>query len=226
MNSHTTDDEQWMPVSDLMALLMLIFVFIAVIFVRTVVNQEKVFQEECDEIYRVLDVEFRDDFSNWQVELLKDLTIRFKNPEVLFLSGSDEIRPNFQKILSAFFPRYMQAVVPYQSDIREIRIEGHTSSEYLSALNEEDAYFRNMELSQNRTRAVLQYVMSLPETANYRSWARPRITANGLSFSKLLDINGQPLDKGGKEDKDLSRRVEFRLLTSSCQKAGVYDKQN
>jgi len=220
---HAADDEQWMPVSDLMALLMLIFMFIAIIFVRTVVDQEKVFQEECDKIYRVLEAEFEDDFVNWKVELLEDLTIRFKNPEVLFLAGSDEIRPYFQRILSVFFPRYMRVVVPYESDIREIRIEGHTSSEYASATDEEDAYFRNMELSHDRTRAILQYVLSLPESDDYEIWARPRMTANGLSSSKLLDSSGQLLGAGGAEDRNLSRRVEFRLLTSSCQKAGIYE---
>jgi len=220
---HAADDEQWMPVSDLMALLMLIFMFIAIIFVRTVVDQEKVFQEECDKIYRVLEAEFEDDFVNWKVELLEDLTIRFKNPEVLFLAGSDEIRPYFQRILSVFFPRYMRVVVPYESDIREIRIEGHTSSEYASATDEEDAYFRNMELSHDRTRAILQYVLSLPESDDYEIWARPRMTANGLSSSKLLDSSGQLLGADGAEDRNLSRRVEFRLLTSSCQKAGIYE---
>jgi len=59
---------------------MLIFMFIAIMFVRTVVDQESAFQEECDKIYRVLDAEFENDFEEWQVELLKDLTIRFKNP--------------------------------------------------------------------------------------------------------------------------------------------------
>lgn len=225
-STHTTDDEQWMPVSDLMALLMIIFMFIAIIFVRTVVNQEKVFQTECDKIYRVLEAEFESDFAKWQVVLLEDLTIRFKNPDVLFSAGSDEIRPYFKEILSNFFPRYMQTVSPYKNDIREIRIEGHTSSEYAAASSDEEAYFRNMQLSQDRTRTVLQYVLDLPEAGNYDGWARPRITANGLSSSKLLGSDGRPIDIGGKEDKDLSRRVEFRLLTTSCQKAGIYENQN
>lgn len=224
--THTTDDEQWMPVSDLMALLMLIFMFIAIIFVRAVVDQEKVFQTECDKIYRVLDAEFESDFAKWEVVLLKDLTIRFKDPDVRFSAGSDRIRPRFKEILSVFFPRYMRTVAPYKNDIREIRIEGHTSSEYAAASNDEEAYFHNMRLSQDRTRTVLQYVLDLPGAANYDDWARSRITANGLSSSKLLGSDGRPIDIDGKEDKDLSRRVEFRLLTTSCQKAGIYENQN
>ncbi|MDD9807067.1 MAG: OmpA family protein [Gammaproteobacteria bacterium] len=227
-SSARTDDEQWLPVSDLMALLMLIFMFIAIMFVRTVVDQESAFQEECDKIYRVLDAEFENDFEEWQVELLKDLTIRFKNPKLLFRPGSDEILPRFQKILALFFPRYIESVVPYKDDIREIRIEGHASSEYKD-LSKEEAYFANMELSQDRTRAVLNYVLGLSNVGTDIDWARARITANGLSSSKLLNSEGRLVnEKGGKEDKVLSRRVEFRLLTTSCQKAGVgiYENQN
>ena len=215
------DDEQWAPVSDLMAVLMLIFMFIAIIFIRTVVEQERVFQEECDKIYRVLETEFGEDFRAWEVTLLKDLTIRFRNPDVLFLTGSAEIRPEFGGILSDFFPRYMESVIPYRDDIQEIRIEGHTSSEYESAKDAEEAYFLNMELSQNRTRAILRYVLNLPEATDYSGWAQSRITANGLSSSRTI-----PLPESKEEDKIRSRRVEFRLLTSSCQKAGVYSDEN
>jgi hypothetical protein len=40
-------------------------------------------------------------------------------------------------------------------------------------------------------------------------WAKEKITANGLSSSKLI------LDKDGREDKEASRRVEFRVRTDA-----------
>ena len=64
-----------------------------------------------------------------------------------------------------------------------------------------------MELSQDRTRAVLEYCMGLMKP-NQQDWARQFITANGLSSSHLITING-------KEDKELSRRVEFRVRTNA-----------
>lgn len=211
------DDSQWAPVSDLMAVLMLVFMFIAVIFIRTIVNEEEIFKEECDKIYQVLKAEFEDDFIRWQVDLLPDSTIRFRNPDVLFETGSDEIRPDFRNILSSFFPRYLESINEFREDIREIRIEGHTSSEYKAAGSSEAAYFLNMSLSQDRTRAILRYVLSLPGSGKYAEWAKALITANGLSSSRLI------MNSNGEEDKILSRRVEFRLLASSCQKAGIYD---
>lgn len=220
MYSQTDDsDTQWATISDLMAVLMLIFMFIAIVFVRTVVSEERVFQEDCDKIYQVLKAEFSSDFVRWDVELLQDSTIRFRNPEVLFLAGSHQIRPNFRNILSNFFPRYIESIQPFREEIREIRIEGHTSSEY-GQEKPEEAYFSNMTLSQSRTRAILRYTLGLPEVREYAEWARSLITANGLSSSKLI------FHADGQEDHVRSRRVEFRLLTSSCQKAGVYEHAN
>lgn len=214
------DDSQWAPVSDLMAVLMLVFMFIAVIFIHTIINKKEVFKEECDKIYQALETKFKDDFNHWQVDLLTDLTIRFRNPDILFETGSDEIPSRFRNILSSFFPRYLDSIYKFEKDIREIRIEGHASSEYKGAESVEAAYFLNMSLSQDRAHAVLHHVLSLPDASGYAEWARTLITANGLSFSRLIK------DSNDKENKKKSRRVEFRLLASSCQKAGVYENQN
>jgi outer membrane protein OmpA-like peptidoglycan-associated protein len=81
----------------------------------------------------------------------------------------------------------------------EIRIEGHTDSN--------GEYFHNMELSQDRTRSVLEYCFGLMPTEQI-DWAKGVITANGLSSS-------QPILKQGVEDKQLSRRVEFRVRTNA-----------
>lgn len=204
--------------SDLMAALMLIFMFIAIVFIRDVVEAESVNRQKCDEVYQLFQAEFGQDFEEWDVELLEDLTIRFRNPEVLFQSGEDDIRPRFGRILSDFFPRYMAIIQSptHRDDIREVRIEGHTSSEWVDAQDERDAYFRNMALSQRRTRAILRFVLDLPESDGYLTWARSRITANGLSSSRLI------LTDEGNEDRVRSRRVEFRLLATSCQRAGMY----
>ena len=213
---------QWMSVSDLMAALMLIFMFIAIMFIRTVVSEEVTHREECDKIYQILESEFEKDFDNWDVELLEDLTIRFRNPEVLFESGSDQIRPHFIQILGNFVPRYFDVIQApkYREDIREIRIEGHTSSVWTNATSPNDAYFKNMDLSQRRTQGILQFILNLSQFEQHTAWAKKLITANGLSSSHLI------FDGNGQEDPVRSRRVEFRLMTTSCRKAGVYDDDN
>lgn len=90
----------------------------------------------------------------------------------------------------------------------------------MGAESSDDAYFKNMALSQDRTRSILQFAMDLPLASRLTEWAKPLITANGLSSSKLV------LNKEGREDAARSRRVEFRLITAACQKAGVYEDES
>lgn len=210
-------DEQWAPMSDLMAALMLIFMFVAIIFVRTVVDEVGVQEEECATMFRMLASEFSEDFENWDVELLKDLTIRFRNPQILFAQGRDIVSPRFQEILDEFFPRYVKILrtKKFLEEVREVRIEGHTSSEWNGNTSDIEGYFMNMELSQDRTRAILQLVLQSKIAPEDSEWLRPLITANGLSSSKPI------LDRDSNEDRQRSRRVEFRLMTSACQMAGV-----
>lgn len=93
-------------------------------------------------------------------------------------------------------------------DIEEIRIEGHTSSEWNTTQSSEKTYFLNMELSQNRTRATLEYCLMLPKIDIDRSWIQQILTANGLSSSKPILVNNV-------EDTVHSRRVEFKIKTNS-----------
>ena len=214
------DDEQWAPLSDMMAAMMLIFMFIAIVFIRSVVQAEELHDIECDKIFRSFKAEFSNDFKLWDVVLLPDLTIRFSNPDILFESGSYEMRADFQDLLSDFFPRYLHTAKEHDAanDVREIRIEGHTSSAWVGATSPADAYFKNMELSQGRAMSILRFVMELPMSVELRSWGEPLIAANGWSSSKPIRT------ADGVEDAARSRRVEFHLIATSCQKAGRYNK--
>lgn len=139
------------------------------------------------------------------------LSIRFEQPDILFEVGSAELKNNFKALLDDFFPRYLNILTSdkYKNDIEEIRIEGHTSSEWFSKTSEQQAYFNNMELSQNRTRKVLEYILRQDWNKNLFEWEKKHLTANGLSSSKLI------FDADGQENKEKSRRVEFRVKTDA-----------
>jgi outer membrane protein OmpA-like peptidoglycan-associated protein len=119
-------------------------------------------------------------------------------------------------ILDDFFPRYIKLLfTKYKDNIEEIRIEGHTSSEWMEyKIDPETAYFKNMKLSQDRTRSVLIYVLQMIKADKLKQWARGKITANGLSSSKLI------IKPNGEEDKEASRRVEFRVRTDAESQIG------
>ena len=208
-------DGHWITVSDLMAALMMVFLFVAIATIRPMRSERDAIREiavswrETElELFEALAREFSGDFQNWNAELDGEtLVFRFKAPEVLFSPARSRLRPGFRATLDRFFPRYMAVLWRFRDAIEEVRIEGHTSSDW-GGVDATEAYFRNMALSQARTRTVLEYCLSIPKAGPYVAWARRHITANGLSSSRLRI-------RDGKEDRDASRRVEFRVRSNA-----------
>jgi outer membrane protein OmpA-like peptidoglycan-associated protein len=207
INNKVEVEDQWISLSDIMAGLMMVFLLIAIVYmlkVQEIANNIKLMESE---LYKDLEKEFKNDFANWNVDL-DSLTIRFKEPRVLFEGGKDKLKFRFKRILNKFVPRYLKIVhsKKYSNVISEIRIEGHTSSDYFN-LSSEEAYIANMELSQNRAKNTLFYIFSfIPEIDRDKEWLRKKIAAIGLSSSRLIKT---PSDD---EDFEQSRRVEFRIL--------------
>ena len=162
-----------------------------------------------------LNHEFKNDFEKWNAELVDTtLSIQFRADRlnVLFGQGEANIRPYFQEILREFFPRYLEVLQNFRDDITEIRIEGHTSSEWYTGVGPDEAYILNMELSQGRTRSVLEFVLQMPSVRQQdRNWIKGVLTANGLSSSQPLYVEGST----DREDRVKSRRVEFRVQTNA-----------
>ena len=221
LKSQGEDEGEWISISDIMTTLMIIFLFISILYIKKVQNQiqeikkaneviRQASQEYVDHqktIYESLQKEFSKDLKKWEAELLKDpVIIRFLSPDIMFLSGKSNIQPQFKKILQDFCPRYFSVLSKFRKSIEEIRIEGHTSFEWYGAKTKTDAYFKNMKLSQGRTRSVLQYCVTLKSlNQNIKSWATKILTANGLSSSKPL------CSETSVNCRARNRRVEFRL---------------
>jgi outer membrane protein OmpA-like peptidoglycan-associated protein len=230
--SESSKEEHWIPLSDLMTGLMMMFLLVAIVFMLKVESDaEKVkelkvvaerqaeqmkraallYDEMRDQLYRDLEKEFRDDLPRWKAKLDTDLAIRFEEPEILFDTGKAALKPRFMLILEDFFPRYLRILSGerYRQSIEEIRIEGHTSTIWNAQTVGDAAYFKNMELSQSRTRSTLEYVLSLLPVAERKSWLIAKMTANGLSSSRTR------LNLDGSENKEGSQRVEFRVRTDA-----------
>lgn len=116
------------------------------------------FQDSKQSIYLELKQKFSDKMNEWDIELDKDLSIKFTNPEVLFELGKTTINPYFMKILDEFLPRYFNIILQpkYRHTINEIRIEGHTDTAPVFRYDT-DPYIGNVILSQLRSTAVLKY---------------------------------------------------------------------
>ncbi|MDE6979168.1 MAG: OmpA family protein [Helicobacter sp.] len=221
-------DSEWISISDMMAGLMMIFLLITVSYMLISEHNQEELRKSNEELRAVSDKmsaiaegyydiefalyhdlikEFGDDLKMWNAEIDSGNTIRFKEPDVLFATGEGAIQQRFKKVLDSFFPRYIAILSSpkYRESIEEIRIEGHTSSEWKSSHDLVERYLENASLSQARAFSVLQYCFNLPDVRE-RDWLISVLRANGLSFAKPLETDA------------LSRRVEFRTITKSRQK--------
>ncbi|MCD8385570.1 MAG: OmpA family protein [Bacteroidales bacterium] len=195
---------------DLMAGLLFIFILLrmgALLQVQEKAEQDEQIVKNYDRIktqlYIDLEEEFKDDLKVWNAVIdSTNLIVRFQEPTTLFDLNESTLKVKFKDILDDFFPRYLRLISSdqYKDNIEEIRIEGHTDSR--------GTYEHNMELSQGRTRAVLNYCLVMVDSVLY-DWTVARITANGLSSSHLI------FNKDGTENQELSRRVEFRIRTNA-----------
>ena len=216
IKKHHDQSESWMSISDLMSGLMMVFLLIALALMQRVTDEKDkikevavAYQKSQIDLYETLQTEFKDDLSKWDASIDKStLAFEFNSPEVLFSTGSSDLKPEFKNILNEFFPRYLKIIEPFKQDIAEIRIEGHTSSEWTDNSDTETAYFNNMQLSQSRSLAVLLYLQKNTIQASQRTWVRQYFSGVGLASS-------HPKIKQGREDKLASRRVSFLVKTNA-----------
>jgi len=207
-----------LSIGDLMASLLMVFVLC---LVGTMLQLQEEYDDKSNvaerykelqtQIYIDLQEEFKNDLKVWGAEIDKEqLIFRFTEPDILFKVGRSEVKQEFQNILKSFFPRYIKVLSSenYKNHIEEIRVEGHTSSEGQNGMTDEEAYFYNMKLSQDRTRSVLAFVLH-QLNGNVYKWTKLRTTANGLSSVKPIAENDTEVNR------KLNRRVEFRIKTDA-----------
>ncbi len=215
------EEDNWISFSDIMTGLMVIFMFIAIAYILQIqqkqAERDEIFEEfkaTKEALYLELDSTFRDDFKVWDVLLDKDLSIKFVNQEVLFASDQSDITQEFKKMLDEFFPKYLEIIMQpkYKDKIAEVRIEGHTDTT--------NTYMYNVQLSQDRARSVLGFLRDLDcykklsdkDKNQLQFW----VTANGLSYGRTLDKDRElTIFSNNQINKELSRRVEFRIVTNS-----------
>ncbi len=217
------DEGHWISVADMMSGLMMVILFIAIVYINNIGRYFDAVSDAQSKICNDLQREFANNIDEWSLQICEDgLVVRFQN-ESIFPPNDSEPSLEFQQILASFYPRFMEIIWNNNEDISELRIEGHTSSEGLPQQDLFQAYLHNTELSQDRSRNVMNFVLSLSDIASnneYMTWSFNNTTAHGLSSSELI------LD-GNAEDRERSRRVEFRLATTAQENlAGLVEQLN
>ncbi len=117
--------------------------------------------------------------------------------KILFDKGSAKLKDEAKAELKDTFEKYIAALMsnrairPY---LDRIIIEGHTDSD--------GGYLYNLELSQKRALAVMNYLLSLPISKKYH--LKKYLVASGRAYM-------DPIIKNGVEDKEASRRIEIKF---------------
>lgn len=202
-----------LSISDIMSALCAIFVLLCIGIILQLKQISEHYVRTKYTLYGELNKEFYADLKNWNAEIdAENLSIRFKDPDVLFVMNQAVLRNSYKQILDDFFPRLLKVVSNYENLIEEIRIEGHSSeaTERIKTgrLTERQDYEEGMELSQARTRSVLSYCLNDTKYSKENEWIRSKIIAIGYSKSHPVKVNG-------KIDWNASRRVEFRIKLNS-----------
>lgn len=210
----------WISLSDMMTGLMLIFMLIAILTISHVIQRESErneliteFENTKSELYDELENAFGNKRDDWGIEITKDLSIKFENPDVLFGYLSANISPEFKNILDEFIPKYIEIInnSKYGDKIKEVRIEGHTA--------DWDDYLFTVNLSQDRSNAVLAYILSSNYFSTLDQEDQNKIkfwfTSNGLGNGRTIDDDGEFTYYSSHNISAKSRRVEFRIVTTS-----------
>lgn len=224
MRGKQHNNTQWISISDMMTGLMVIFMFIAVNYIMQVIEHK--FVE--NEIFNRLSIEFDEEIENGDMRISSDGLVTFtpKDSTNLFDLGNMKVDSNFAKSLDKFIPKYLDVILQddYLEYIKEIRIEGHSDTVPCGKKLHRDGndnYEDNLWVSSERAQSVLKYIRNMEYYTDLDPDSRTRLdflfTANGRSFSHSLNSKGEYsyLDPDKAIDNELSRRVEFRLITSN-----------
>ena len=116
---------------------------------------------------------------------------------ILFGSGEATLKPEAKVELEKAFEEYIGTLVTNQNikpHLDKIIIEGHTDSV--------GSYIYNLNLSQKRALAVMEYLLTLDFTKKHN--IQPLMTASGRAYQDAIIVDGV-------EDKNASRRIEIKF---------------
>lgn len=233
LNKSKSNDSNWMPFSDIMTGLMVIFMFIAISYIYEVQKREDEINKIIEDykktqlkIYNELDSTFTDRFKEYNLVVNPDLSIQITDANALFpvqfYNQEINLTKKFETFLDEFTPLFFSIILKdeYREAISEIRVEGHTAIQTPEKEFERNYYQKMLTLSQKRSNKVLEYMMNHTFYSKLNSIDRALlrfiITSNGLAFGKALDSDGQfKFYSNKKIDTKKSMRVEFRIITNN-----------
>lgn len=216
------DHDFWMSYTDLMSGFLVIFIIAAIVYyiqnkrildafdgrspqeVTSILNDIKAKGNMVN-----INQDFKDVFNKVDgIEIMPDSvgSIRFypsNGSDKMFESNSAVMQYNLQSRIGAIGKKFVNRAIELKKEgknILEIRIEGHTDTD--------GTFLHNMTLSSARAFAVYKYIHDNCSLNNEeRKFVEDYMISVGYSYAKTVK------DEFGKENKDKSRRIEFKIIT-------------
>jgi outer membrane protein OmpA-like peptidoglycan-associated protein len=204
------DEEHWIPLSDLMTGLMMLFLLISIAYmVEVQLNGVK--QTTAQRTYAQSRAALGQRLSAQLAPQLRavnarfdpaTLTLRFPARSVLFPPGSAALPPQSAAKLDAILPRLIAVLREprYAGIVKALRVEGFAAPP--AAATSQQQYVNGVTLAQERARAVLGYAVAMPALRAQRDWLM-QTTTTGTQNAADAD------------------RVELRVLTAPVPTARV-----
>ncbi len=207
MDNHEQDDNSALgsALTDLMTSLTVIFILLLVVYLNH--SYQEVYKGSASRRERILE-----ELTLSNIKVKKDksdpLSIIFevKDDELQFDTNKDVIKPKGQAYLKTFVPKLTASICSPKNinEIQALQIIGYTDSEG------DDEH--NLKLSQDRALSILKFGLNNSKLNNkHRECLLNLSSINGRGERNLLPIKSKP----GKENKNLSRRVEFQIRVKS-----------
>jgi len=216
LNLQDSEENFWPTFTDLLSVIILVILLVLVsyIFVAQVTTQQT---QEAREMMNNMINNRIEEVVGFRETIVRDLSSKFKSSdliinfdentgaisfsgEVLFDTGSANIKPIFREMLEEFIPEYVGVLLNEKNrdNISQIIIEGHT--------DDIGDYMSNLDLSQRRAANVVKYIISDQfNDFQYKEDLKYYITANGKSESSPIR------NEDGTINRQKSRRVELKF---------------
>ena len=154
-------------------------------------------------MYEMLTSIYKDEIKAGHIKIKRDLSIEFSDKRLYFGVSKYKLTKTQEIFLDKFSIKLIPFLHKYQSQVKVLEVNGHTSSEW-GENSFEDGYIKNEELSMQRAFCTLKFMFNTQDKKT-KVWLSKVFKGSGYSYSKKVTFNNVG-------NKDKSRRVSFKII--------------
>lgn len=164
--------------------------------VKIQLNSQSLYEELCEL--------FADEIKHKQLSISKELNIELLDSSLYFQAGVYTLTSKQEIFIKSFGAKLIPFLMHHQESIKQLQINGHTSSEWAKE-KYTNRYLKNEKLSMQRAYSVYSTLFR-SQNVTTQKWLSGIIVGSGYSSAQKKVYNSI-------ENKTLSRRVSFKILT-------------